>query len=78
MKLTSAQRDALEWIAANEPVCWFPCDGSGPTHRQAKKLFDKGLLLETRPVGAVGMYGLSAAGAAALDAAPATSHEKVA
>ena len=32
-KLTKAQRKALEWVRAHEPVGSFPCDGTAPDMR---------------------------------------------
>lgn len=37
-KLTKAQRKAMEWVRANEPVSKFPCDGTAPNIRLVTKL----------------------------------------
>lgn len=42
MKLTPAQRKALQWISAREPVSAFTADG--PSLRFVKKLIDLGLV----------------------------------
>lgn len=72
MKLTPAQRKALEWIRANEPVRWFPCDGEGPSLSFAKKLVKMGLVRETRPAGPIAMmeYSVSDTTRSALGPSP--------
>jgi len=37
MKLTKAQRKAMEWVRANEPVGTFPLDGTAPDMRFVTK-----------------------------------------
>lgn len=44
MKLTKAQKNALEWFQRNEPVSAFPCDGTAPTLKFVKRLCDLGLV----------------------------------
>lgn len=56
-KLTPAQKRALAWIEANEPVSMFPCDGSAPSARFVGKLVDLGFV---ESVGReAGMFGFS-------------------
>lgn len=43
-KLTPAQKRALTWIEANEPVCTFPCNGTAPSTRFVGKLVDLGFV----------------------------------
>lgn len=43
-KLTPAQKRALTWIEANEPVSAFPCDGIAPDLRFVKRLEKMGFV----------------------------------
>ena len=45
-KLTPAQRKALQWIKAHEPVSMFPCDGTAPSMHFVKKLRQNGLVTD--------------------------------
>lgn len=73
-RLTEAQRKALEWFKTNEPVSWFPCDGSGPSLRFVKRLTKLGLVEQVgkefgNGFGAFGFtkYARTAAGRRALE-----------
>lgn len=77
MKITPAQRKALEWIRDNEPVRWFPCDKTGPSLSFAKRLVKIGLVRQVRPVGPVGMceFSLTEKGDDIFGAAPARKEQ---
>ena len=44
MKLTKAQKNAIDGLQRNEPVSAFPCDGTAPTLKFVKRLCDLGLV----------------------------------
>lgn len=75
MKITPAQRKALEWIEANQPVRWFPCDSAAPSLSFAKRLVKIGFVRQVRPDAPVGMveFSLTDVGRAAIAPTPKES-----
>lgn len=73
-KLTKAQRKAMEWVLANEPVSTFPLDGIAPDMRfVTRRLVGLGYVEEVGKEGgrifAFSKFALSSAGRAALNEA---------
>jgi hypothetical protein len=75
-RLTKAQRKAMEWVAANEPVGTFPLDGIAPDMRfVTKRLVRLGYVERVgteaqRGFFAFSTFALTDAGREALKASP--------